>query len=291
MVIRKQAVISWLLTGKFDGNEDMLGVPILQNPVHFAYLSNGFIHLDEARKTDPDWGLPELLMPSFEKVMAKSARAFFNIDHQLFQEFYEDSVCGILLTKDCGTIVYGFGEDKLYVWLFNNQEGKSQLYLYFYIESTPDNRRLIYTCPTLASDTQLFDPEMDNTPIYERVANKLMVYLAVKKYVKVETVVVPVDGTVKMSQAVPDYHYKDKIMNVSGQEVVVMDSRWFRRIVNDNEIMVRGFFRLQNKKNACGQWYKELIFVDSYIRHGYHREAKVEEERQIENGRTEIDAL
>ena len=26
-----------------------------------------------------------------------------------------------------------------------------------------------------------------------------------------------------------------------------------------------------------GEWYKELIFVDSYIRHGYHRDAKIED--------------
>jgi hypothetical protein len=57
-----------------------------------------------------------------------------------------------------------------------------------------------------------------------------------------------------------------------------MDSRWFRKTVNDNNIFVRGFFRFQNKKNEKGEWYKELIFVDSYVRHGYHRNALMEEE-------------
>ena len=33
-----------------------------------------------------------------------------------------------------------------------------------------------------------------------------------------------------------------------------------------------------NKKNEKGEWYKELIFVDSYVRHGYHRNALMEEE-------------
>ena len=31
-----------------------------------------------------------------------------------------------------------------------------------------------------------------------------------------------------------------------------MDSRWFVKIVNDNDIPVRGFFRMQNKKNNLG---------------------------------------
>ncbi len=279
MIIRKQPVISWLLNDDYVVDERILGVPGVKNIEHFMYLYNGFTHLAEARKTKPNWGLPELLMPSFEKVMSKSAKAFFNLDHQLFQEFYEDNVCGILLSKDCGTIVYGFGENRLYVWVFGQKDNASQLYLYFYIESTPDNKRKLYTNTTLINNEELFSQEADDREeIYERLANKLMIYLAVKKYVQVETVVVPYNSTLKMSDVISDYKFKDKIQNISGQKVIVMDSRWFRKTVNDNNIFVRGFFRFQNKKNEKGEWYKELIFVDSYVRHGYHRNALMEEE-------------
>lgn len=175
MIIRKQPIISWLLDEKYVVDEKMLGIPMLNNKEHFGYLCNGFIHLDEVRKTKPNWGLPELIMPSFEKVMSKSAKAFFNIDHQLFQEFYEDSVCGILLSRDCGTIVYGFGENRMYVWLYRNYEGASQLSMYFYVESTPDNRRHLYTYPTLINDDQLFDlGSEDRDEIYSNLANKLL---------------------------------------------------------------------------------------------------------------------
>lgn len=279
MIIRKQPIISWLLNDDYVVDERILGVPGVKNIEHFMYLYNGFIHLAEARKTKPNWGLPELIMPSFEKVMSKSAKAFFNLDHQLFQEFYEDNVCGILLSKDCGTIVYGFGESRLYVWVFGQKENASQLYLYFYIESTPDNKRKLYTNSTLINNEELFSQEADDREeIYDRLANKIMIYLAVKKYVRVETVVVPYNSTLKMSDVISDYKFKDKIQNISGQEVIVMDSRWFRKTVNDNDIFVRGFFRFQNKKNEKGEWYKELIFVDSYVRHGYHRNALMEEE-------------
>ena len=279
MIIRKQPVISWLLTDDYVVDERTLGVPVIKNIEHFMYLYNGFTHLAGAREAKPNWGLPELIMPSFEKVMSKSAKAFLNLDHQLFQEFYEDNVCGILLSKDCGTIVYGFGENRLYVWAFGQHENVSQLYLYFYIESTPDNKRMVYTNPTLINNEELFSQDTgDREEIYERIANKLMIYLAVKKYVRVETVVVPYNSTLKMSDVISDYKFKDKIQNMSGQEVIVMDSRWFRKTVNDNNIFVRGFFRFQNKKNEKGEWYKELIFVDSYVRHGYHRNALIEEE-------------
>ena len=251
---------------------------MLANVQHFGYLSNGLQFLSEVRDTRPEWGLPELLMPSFEKVMAKSAKSFYNIDHQLFQDFYKDNVCGILLSRDCGTIIYGFGEDTLHVWLFREDNGLSNLYMYFYVKSTPNNVRQVYTWPTLTDDDQLFAGDKnERKQIYERLANKLIVYLAVKKYVKVETIVIPIGRTTKLDDKILGYKSKEKVRNESGQEVIVMDSRWFRKIVNDNEIFVRGFFRFQNKKDENGEWYKELIFVDSYIRYGYHRNALIED--------------
>lgn len=74
-----------------------------------------------------------------------------------------------------------------------------------------------------------------------------------------------------------EYIEKKKVLNQTGQEVIVMDSKWFRKISNENDIYVRGFFRMQNKKNELGEWYKELIFVESFVRHGYHRNAKIDD--------------
>ena len=256
---------------------------MLINKQHYGYLSNGIHVLADVRKTQPNWGLPELLMPSFEEVMKKSAKSFYNIDHQLFQEFYKDNVCGVLLSRDCGTIVYGFGENKLYVWLFKEVNEGSILYMYFYIESIQNNTRQIYTLPTLTDDEQLFTGDKkERKQIYERLANKLITYLAVKKYVQVETIIIPTDTQIKLDDKILDYKTKEKIRNESGQEVIVMDSRWFRKIVNNNEIFVRGFFRFQNKKDENGKWYKELIFVDSFVRHGYHRNALIEDETNTE---------
>ena len=256
---------------------------MLINKQHYGYLSNGIHVLADVRKTQPNWGLPELLMPSFEEVMKKSAKSFYNIDHQLFQEFYKDNVCGILLSRDCDTIVYGFGENKLYVWLFKEVNEGSILYMYFYIESIQNNTRQIYTLPTLTEDEQLFTGDKkERKQIYERLANKLITYLAVKKYVQVETIIIPTDTKIKLDDKILDYKTKEKIRNESGQEVIVMDSRWFRKIVNNNEIFVRGFFRFQNKKDENGKWYKELIFVDSFVRHGYHRNALIEDETNTE---------
>ena len=279
MVIRKQHIISWLLEENYVFNPNNITIPQTSNMQHLGYLSNGIRWLGQIVKSKPNWGLPELLMPSFENVMVKSAKSFFNIDHQLFQEFYNEDVCGILLAKDFGTIVYGFGENKLYVWLFKTINDISVLYDYFFFESTEDNVRQLHCWPSLINDPELYDTTKEERhKLYECVANLLITYLAVKKYAKVETIIVPDKTITIVEDTIKEYKHKEKVRNNSGQEVIIMDSRWFVKIINDNDIFVRGFFRLQNKKNEFGEWYKELIFVDSFVRHGYHRNAKVEDE-------------
>lgn len=278
MVIKKQHVISWLLDDTFIPTLDKITISHTDNPTHIQYLMNGLEWLSNIRSHNPEWGLPELLMPSFKKVMEKSAKSFYEIDHQLFQEFYNENVCGILLDKIFGTIVYGFGENKLYVWLFKTINDYSVLYNYFYFESTEDNMRTVYCCPSLLDDSQLYNTNIENLKeLYSKVANLLISYLAVKKYAKVETIVVPANTIKIVEDKILGYKQKEKVKNDSGQEVIIMDSRWFVKIINDNDIFVRGFFRLQNKKNEKGEWYKELIFIDSFVRHGYHRNAKIED--------------
>lgn len=279
MVIRKQPIISWLLDKNYKEGDDKVGLPMLANRLHFGYLANGLDFLHNVRNNEPNWGLPELIMPSFESVMGKSAKSFVGIDHQLFQEFYNDDECGILLTRDGFTIVYGFGENKLYVWMFRQVGDKSLLYLYYYVESTERNTRNLFTWPTLLDDDQLFMGDRnERQEIYNTIINRLIIYLAVKKYVRVERIEIPPYGVMKFDSTIGEYKHKEKVKNEGGQKVIVMDSRWFRKIVNDNNIFVRGFFRFQNKKNEKGEWYKELIFVDSFIRHGYHRDAGIEKD-------------
>ena len=275
MVIRKQPIISWLLDKTYTFNPNKIAICQMGYPLHAEYLCNAMGRIVEIREQNPNWGLPELLMPSFERAMQNSAKAFFGIDHQLFEIFCKEEVCGILLHRVLGTVVYGFGENTLFVWLFKDMDGVSVLYNYFYFESTEQNARLVYCCPTLLEDPVNTGME-HRDEFYASVANILMSYLAVKKYAKVETIVVPDMAITMLEDSRGKYKHKEKVRNESGQEVIVMDSRWFVKIVNDNDIPVRGFFRMQNKKNNLGEWYKELIYVDSFVRHGYHRNAKIE---------------
>ena len=102
-----------------------------------------------------------------------------------------------------------------------------------------------------------------------------------------EPIIIP-QGVYTAVEGTPlEYVEKKKVINQTGQEVIVMDSKWFKKIINDNDIPVRGYFRKQNKKNTEGEWYKEIIFVPPCIRHGYHRNARIEDSKsdqsEIEN--------
>lgn len=261
--------------------ENLLIAPV-SNPISQSLLGNSLIELDRIRKQTPEWGLPELLMPSFEEVMYKSHRSFEKIMPQLFVDFCEREECGILLCHGDVTIVYGFGSNQLHIWFFIEQDGKS-VFNFFTCNVCNSENIGVGIANTLLADNLLFSGTLqERQQKLAFIAGFVATYVAVKRYVKVETIVIP-QGKFTAIEGTPlEYIEKKKVLNQTGQEVIVMDSKWFRKIINENDIYVRGFFRMQNKKNEFGEWYKELIFVDSFIRHGYHRNAKIEDD-EIDN--------
>jgi len=54
---------------------------------------------------------------------------------------------------------------------------------------------------------------------------------------------------------------------------VQVDSTWDGDITVLNPFQVRGHFRHQPKKDERGQWYRELIYIDAFMKKGYHRRA------------------
>ncbi len=283
MVIRKQPIISFLLGKSPKEYINKYGVPALDNQMHYMYLMQGVALLEDINESRPDWGIPELIMPSFEKAMKKSVGSFVKMDHQLFQEFNEDKECGILLikgwsAKGYGTVIYRFADNRLYVWLFENHSDISILRFYYYIESTEQNTRKQYVCPFLTSNPQIFHTSnqsmhFNRDEIYNTLTNYIIIYLAVKKYADVECVVVPPHKIVSLAEIQKDDSFKEKVKNDSGQEVILMDSRWFTTYVNNNIIHVRGYFKKQHHKNENGEWTRKLIFVKDHSRNGYTRKA------------------
>lgn len=280
MLIKERPIITWLLDPDSNKLPDGILLARSANPINHQLLNLHLEKLNNIRIQEPEWGLPELLMPSFEEVMKKSAPSFEKIMPQLFHEFSEKEECGILLCQGNVTMVYSYGGDKLHIWYFSEQNGKSIFNFYTSNDFVGDQLR-VGVLNLIIRDNALFQGSLEDRHIaLASVVNFVSAYVAVKRFVKVETVIIP-QGKFTAVEGTPlEYVDKKKVINQTGQEVMVMDSKWFRKIINDNDIYVRGFWRMQNKKNDEGEWYKELIFVDSFVRHGYHRNAKIEDETE-----------
>lgn len=99
MIIKERSIITWLLDAKMEQAPVDLLIAPTSLQINTAILGNNFMLLDDIRKQAPDWGLPELLMPSFEEVMYKSHRSFEKIIPKLFKVFCAKEECGILLCR------------------------------------------------------------------------------------------------------------------------------------------------------------------------------------------------
>lgn len=273
MKIKKQDIISWLLDNDAAFGNYHIGSRLTKAEDINEFLVLALQNLSFMKNEHFEWGLPEMPMPSFKDAMVKASKSFIKIESELFDEFCKNRECGILLLKRIGTVVYCFVQDILYVWMFQQQDNTSVLYLYFLAKSKDgsrvvgahDNIHQVSAHSTLSGDD-----------FYAQMISLIVSYVAVKRYAKVESIVIPNRKIDYLRNIIPDHKSKESVFNDSGQDVIIMDSSWFRRIVNDNDIFVRGFWRWQNKKNEKGEWYKELIFIDPFVRKGYHRNAKIE---------------
>lgn len=67
---------------------------------------------------------------------------------------------------------------------------------------------------------------------------------------------------------------KSKLNVTNG--ITIIDSTWDSSINVINPFAVRGHFRDQPKKNKKKEWYYEVIYIDSFMKTGYHRRATIE---------------
>lgn len=99
-------------------------------------------------------------------------------------------------------------------------------------------------------------------------------FLLFKKYAPIDIEVVsPLKRAVNKDT-------KEKTVNDTGLDVIVLDSRWFREIIRTEGFTVRGHFRLQPCKDDAGVWTRKLIFIKEFEKHGYHRRAMIERDKK-----------
>lgn len=72
MIIKKRPIITWLLNPSDSTSISEIGITQVGNPINHGLLLSDLERLAQIRQKAPNWGLPELIMPSFEEVMRKS---------------------------------------------------------------------------------------------------------------------------------------------------------------------------------------------------------------------------
>lgn len=71
---------------------------------------------------------------------------------------------------------------------------------------------------------------------------------------------------------------KEPIFNELDRAILHLNSSWWTEIMRDAAFSVRGHFRLQPKKDEAGEWTRELIWINTFVKTGYHRRSQ----KQIE---------
>lgn len=99
-------------------------------------------------------------------------------------------------------------------------------------------------------------------------AGLMILYELFKKYAKVETKIVNRKSRNKSVEG-------EKCINETEFDLNYVDCTWFTTIIRTEGFKVRGHFRLQPKKDAFGEWTRELIYINEFEKHGYTRKARM----------------
>lgn len=126
--------------------------------------------------------------------------------------------------------------------------------------------------------TKFFDSPIED-PLGE--VRYMLNFMLFKKYAPVDIEVVGM-----MKKRVSSVS-KEKTVNDTGIDVILLDSRWFRSIIRTEGFSVRGHFRLQPCKDSDGLWTRKLIYINEYEKHGYHRQAIVKDIVEVNSSNIE----
>lgn len=191
--------------------------------------------------------------------MRRSKKAFEKIDlKEIFNG--KDKYYGCITSKASEkghTFLYGISDEN-HFWFFDfyNQDAL--------VASMAVNGDMVLSYCTKGEELKC--GLNDNYYLLD-ILSTIKLFIMMEKYAKVET---------KISKALSQQ--KDEqlgvISNSTKCDIKIRDSKWFTTICRDEGFMVRGHFRLQPKK-INGEWTKELIYINEFEKHGYHRQAEI----------------
>lgn len=199
----------------------------------------------------------DIVTLTFVKAMEKSAQSFRKIN---INDFVRDNSCSGCILFGASSYLYVIENGKISILYFEKSTICAFIERNLYSEYIYEN----------FATKNISEVYPDTLSFIQSIQDFLIMYLIFKKYAKIEYELCKCGKKTRSSIA------KDSIKNKTSFNVNIMDCTWFTTICRNEGFKVRGHFRLQPKKDESGEWTKELIYINEFEKHGYHRIAKIE---------------
>jgi hypothetical protein len=236
--------------------------------------------LNELYKMKNNCRKPVVISKSFYRVMEKSEDAFTPFHNDILEEC--DGECGVVHAPYLipgSILLYAVNSGKLSVWVVLNQkQGEQRIFApSTYISAFPKDKKkgaghqlVVDYIPLIAG---CFEPPI---PLYTH-AFTILTYLCLRKWAEVEIAEVntKIKSEVKKGK-------KTIVVTEDGLSYFTFDSKWYTEICNNNDFNVSGHFRLQ----PYGDGSRKLIYINEFVKHGYHRKALIE---KVKDGELSIE--
>lgn len=178
-------------------------------------------------------------------------------DIELIKELYEP-----------GVVFFPEGEAMIYC---RNEDGSRQIFMI----ANKEGRVNDVFIGSWSNRKYLLQDEESHTCTNRRMLRYCLL-MAFKRFATVELEIIEPHKKTKSN-----IDKQGKVINDTGVEVTMLDSRWFREIIRNEGFKVRGHFRLQPYKNEHGEWTRKFIYIEEFEKHGYHRRAKMSVENDF----------
>lgn len=127
------------------------------------------------------------------------------------------------------------------------------------------SEKIVFDAAKLSKDSRV--PGAKGEAMAHLYKQELLVTV-LKMFLFLKTASVIQQTYISEGQFKPYARHKGELRNY-----ILVDSTWDGDITVINPFSVRGHFRHQPKKNSKGEWYRDLIYIDAFMKKGYHRKA------------------
>lgn len=203
-----------------------------------------------------EWVDSQELRPITEEEMQREERIY---------DIIGNSYGCYILSLQGEMLVYAFGKDSVrHLVCFEMVMGKV---IRCFVQADEDYAYFVTNEPSVASVLR----EISDVPIeiIAQMQHEMQMIVMFERYAKIETRFFNPNTKARL-----EFTSMTPAVNTTRCKVNIRDSKYFTEFIRNKEFLVSGHLRLQPKKKN-GEWTRELIYIDSFKKHGYHRRAAI----------------